>query len=149
MKKKDARALLLSDHRAFCFPPHMKSFVAQRIFLSFFLLSKKNKTRCTNRILQYFTKKILFSICFCARCQKGKGESVFHVASKVCVCFKLQPSQQTWVSGVSFPKQVPSPPSPLSFYTHMFSLFFSPPLASAPQGAVAVRTQAGKTGRPH
>lgn len=79
-------------------------------------------------------KYIQFSICFCARCQKGKGESVFHVASKACVCFKLQPSQQTWVSGVSFPKQVPCPPSPLSFYTHIFSPPLPPPFGLGSPG---------------
>lgn len=114
-------------------------------FFFFFLLSKKNKKtkkKRKNPALHkqdpavLYEKKIFFSICFCARCQKGKGESVFHVASKVCVCFKLQPSQQTWVSGVSFPKQVPSPspPSPLSFYTHIFSLSFFPPFGFGSPG---------------
>lgn len=92
-------------------------------------------------MLQYQVPKRKRRVCFPFRKQSVRA----------FVRLKLQPSQQTCVSGVSFPKQVP--PTPLNHLTLFISTY--PPflrwpaaLASSPQGAVAVRTHAGWKNRP-
>lgn len=83
---------------------YMDSIVERRTRLSFF------KTLCANRILQCLTKNLIFHMLVC-QVPKGKRRVSFPCRKQVFFrTDELQPSQQTLVSGVSFPKQVSRPP---------------------------------------
>lgn len=67
-------------------------------------------TLCTNRILKHLTRNLIFHMRLC-QVPKGKRRVSFPCRKQVFFTTnELQRSQQTLLSGVSFPKQVSRPP---------------------------------------
>lgn len=124
---KPVKKKLSSDQPAFCpFPPAFFFLCALDSFeSSFFIL-------CTNRILKYLTINLIFHMLLC-QVPKRKRRVSFPCRKQVFFrTNELQRSQQSLVSGVSFPKQVSRPPCSPHWPVA--------DLASAPLGAVGART---------
>lgn len=104
-------------------------------FFSFFLLSKKNKTRCTNRILQYFTKKkkSYFPYASVPGAKKEKA-SLFSMSQAKCACV-LNCNQVSKLGCLECLFQSRCPPlHHLFLFIHTYFLSFFPPFGFGSPG---------------